>query len=70
MSELDGKKCTVDSAFGKVNKAFLIKSSQYYLAASEDTEKDVWNNLRMNIDVTSIRQSVEWRMRALQYLLP
>ncbi len=35
-----GGKCTVDSAFGKVNRLFLIKSSQEYLISTMPTRQE------------------------------
>ena len=57
-------KCTVDSAFSTKNHNFLIKSSQ----------ADPVSNDRMafvvNQEATSMRQSAEWGMRALQASFP
>ena len=44
--ELYEAMCTVNSAFGKVNRAFLIKSSQDYLTASGNTEEDVCGKVK------------------------
>ena len=35
-----GRKCRVDSAFGKVNRPFLIKSSQDYLVSTMPTRQE------------------------------
>ena len=57
-------KCTVDSAFAKRRFPFLIKSSQ------SDPTTDDPNDLIINHEATSMRQSAEWGMRALQSSFP
>jgi len=54
-----GGKCTVDSAFSRKNHPYLIKSSQEFAA-----------NVQWNAEATSMRQSAEWGMRALQASFP
>ena len=58
----NGGKCVVDSAFARSRNAFLIKSSQ---TAPVDMEDAI-----MNREATSMRQSSEWGMRALQSSFP
>ena len=54
-----GGKCTVDSAFSRKNHPYLIKSSQEFAA-----------NVQLNAEATSMRQSAEWGMQALQMSFP
>jgi hypothetical protein len=63
----DGK-CTVDSAFGKVNQPFLIKSSQDYLVSTMPTRQEQRLDLQRKRQATSMRQVAEWGMRTLQSL--
>ena len=63
-----GGKCTVDSAFSNRNNDFLIKSAQTTLAG--DTPDEFAYNVRLNAEATSMRQSAEWGMRALQASFP
>ena len=58
-----GGMCTVDSAFAKGNYPFLIKSSQ-----QEDPNDR--EELLINREATSMRQSAEWGMRSLQASFP
>ena len=46
--ELYGVKCTAASTFGKVNRAFLFKSSQNYLTASGNKEEEVWKRCHLH----------------------
>ena len=61
-----GGRCVVDSAFAKGQFPFLIKSSQDYLGQS-DGDPVVLTRLRY---ATSMRQTSEWGMRALQGAFP
>ena len=56
--ERDGAQCTVNSAFGKVSREFLIKSSQDLIHIRDQYERNVAR------DATTMRQSAEWGMRA------
>ena len=60
-----GGKCTVDSAFGKVNRPFLIKSSQDYLVSTMSTRQEQRLDLQRKRQATSMRQATEWGMRSL-----
>jgi len=62
--ERDGVQCTIDSAFGKVTREFLIKSSQDLIHIHDQYERNVAR------DATSMRQSAEWGMRAFQSSMP
>ena len=60
----DGGQCTVDSAFGNVNREFPIKSSQELIHIQS------YRARRIARDATSMHQSVEWGMQAFQSLMP
>ena len=70
MYDETGGKCTVDSAFGKVNKPFLIKSSQDYLVSTMPTCEEQRLDLQRKRQATSMRQAAEWGMRAIQSSFP
>jgi hypothetical protein len=61
-----GGKCTIDSAFGKVNRPFLIKSSQDYLVSTMPTRHEQREDIQRKRQATSMRQAAEWGMRAIQ----
>jgi hypothetical protein len=65
-----GGKCTVDSAFGKVNRPFLIKSSQGYLISTMPTRQEQRLDLQCKQQVTSMRQAAEWGMHDIQTSFP
>jgi hypothetical protein len=65
-----GGKCTVDSAFGKVKWPFLIKSSQDYLVSTMPTRHEQREDIQRKRQATSMRQTVEWGMRAIQSSFP
>jgi hypothetical protein len=60
----NGAKYTGNSAFGNVNREYLIKLSQELILIKNDTEQ------RTTQDGTLIKQSAEWGMRAFQLLMP
>jgi hypothetical protein len=64
-----GAKCTADSAFSRVRAPYLIKSSQNVPIEHNDLH-EYGQLLRVNQDATSMRQSAEWGMRALQASFP
>ncbi len=64
MYERDGGKCTVDSAFGNINREFLIKSSQELIHIEDISERGIAS------DATSMWQSAEWGMRVFQSSMP
>ena len=70
MYDETGGKCTVDSAFGKVNRPFLIKSSQDYLVSTMPTREEQRLDLQRKRQATSMRQAAEWGMRAIQSSFP
>ena len=55
-----GGKCTVDSAFGKVNRPFLIKSSQDYLVSTMPTRHEQREDIQRKRQATLMRQAAEW----------
>ena len=57
-----GGKVTVDSAFARKNHAFLIKSSQTLPGTAEE--------IVVNEEATSMRQSAEWGMHTFQSSFP
>ena len=59
-----GGKCVVDSAFAAANRPYLIRSAQD-LTRAEDADERV----RMQ-ETTSLRQTPEWGMRAIQGAFP
>ena len=65
-----GGKYTVDSAFGKVNRPFLIKSLQDYLVLTMPTCQEQWLDLQRKRQATSMRQAAEWGMPAIQSSFP
>ena len=65
-----GGKSTVDSAFGKVNRPFLIKSSHDYLVSTMPTRQEQRFDLQRKQQATSMRQAAEWGMRAIQSSFP
>ena len=65
-----GGKCTVDSAFGKVNRPFLIQSSQDYLMSTMPTRHEQRVDIQRKRQATSMRQATEWEMRAIQSSFP
>ena len=60
----DGGQCTIDSAFGNVNREFLINSSQELIHTQSYRAQSIAR------DATSMRQSAEWGMRAFQSSMP
>jgi hypothetical protein len=62
--EKNGGRCCMDSAFASLGNPSVIKSSENVCNASNPKEM-----LEM-IQATSVRQSAEWGMRALQSSFP
>ena len=56
--------CVVDSAFASLHVPYLIKSGQDIHDAKDS------NELRVNVQATSLRQAAEWGMRAIQSSMP
>jgi hypothetical protein len=69
--DMSGAKCTVDSAFnGKMNAAYLLKSSQNDLVAANGTSEQMSLEIRQKLACTSMRQSAEWGMRGMRSSFP
>ncbi len=68
--ETTGGKCRVDSAFGNIEREFLLKSGQDLLGLSAPTphEQNLEHQLRRQ--TTSARQTAEWGMLLLQTSFP
>jgi hypothetical protein len=64
------RKCTIDSAFGKVNRPFLIKSLQDYLVSTMATHKEQRLDIQRKQQATLMRQAAEWGMRTIQSSFP
>ena len=60
----------VDSAFRMKNCPYIIKSSQENFVGNGDNEEEVRLDIRRKRQATSMRQSSEWGMRALQSSFP
>jgi len=60
----DGGQCTVDSAFGNVNREFSIKSSQELINIRSYCARSTAR------DATLMHQSAEWGMRVFQSSMP
>jgi len=67
-----GFKFVIDSAFCTAQFPFLIKSSQDYLTADDNlvTLEEQLEDLHIKREATSMRQSAEWGMRAVQASFP
>ena len=67
-----GLKFVIDSAFSTANINFLIKSSQDYLTADDglDTYEEQVDNIAVKRAATSMRQSAEWGVGAVQSSFP
>jgi hypothetical protein len=67
-----GLKFVIDSAFCTINIPFLIKSSQDDLTAGDEmlTLDDQLADIAKRREATSMRQSAEWGMRAVQSSFP
>ena len=68
--EKHGGKCTVDSAFGGVQRPYLIKSSQDDLFSDLPTQQERNEDVQRKRQATSMRQAAEWGMRMLQGSFP
>jgi hypothetical protein len=65
-----GGKCTVDSAFGKVNRPFLIKLSQDVFVSSALTHEEQRLEIMQKRQATSMRQAAKWGMHGIQSSFP
>ena len=70
MYDQHGVVCTADSAFAsKTNKPFILKSSQQHPVEGADLA-DYRQQVAIFEEATSMRQSAEWGMRAVQSSFP
>jgi hypothetical protein len=65
-----GGKCMVDFAFGKVNRPFLIKSSQDYFVSSAPSCQEQRLDIQRKRQEKSMRQAAEWGMRSFHSSFP
>jgi len=65
---LCGGRCAVDSAFSMKRYPFLVKSSDKNPFA--ENSQDFLRRVEINAEVTSMRQSAEWGMHAIQSSFP
>ena len=68
--ETTGAITCVDSAFRMRNAPYIIKSSQENRIGDGDTDEAVRRDILRKRQATSMRQSAEWGMRALQSSFP
>lgn len=62
---MHGGKCTADSAFNGCVYSFLVKSSQDPLTTEGSNHEEILQNVRVQLEATSMHQAAEWGMRAL-----
>jgi hypothetical protein len=68
--ETTGGKCCVDSAFGNMDRNFLLKSGQDLLGSSAPTRNEQNLEHQLRRQTTSARQTAEWGMLSLQTSFP
>ncbi len=61
-----GVHCAVDTGFGKIAKAFMLKSVQDNLSSNKKMRKEARDDVRVKRAATSMCQSTEWGMRGFQ----
>ncbi len=65
-----GGKCCVVSAFGRVKRSYLYKSSQDHLGSKAPTHWERKLDLQRKRQATSARQTAEWGMLTMQASFP
>ena len=65
-----GVRCTVDSAFRVRDAPYLLKSSQNNITGDGATLEEIRHDIAIKRAATSVRQSSEWGMRAIQSSFP
>ncbi len=65
-----GVRCAVDSGFGKIDRDFMVKSTQDDLTSNKTTQQEAKLDVRMKRAATSMWQSAEWGMRGFQASFP
>jgi len=68
--ERTGGKCCVDSAFGNLERAYLLKSGQDLLGSSAPTRHEQSREHQLRRQTTSARQTAEWGMLTIQASFP
>ena len=68
--ETTGGKCCVDSAFGNIERDFLLKSGQDILGSSAPTRHEQNREHQLRRQTTSARQTAEWGMLSIQASFP
>jgi hypothetical protein len=67
---MTGTKCCVESAFGKVDRTYLYKSSQVILASNALTLQERILDLQRKRQAILARLTAEWGMLAMQTSFP
>ncbi len=62
--------CVVDSAFGKIEHNFMIKSSQDCMSFDKPSRPEKKRYIRKKSAAISMQQTAEWGMHGLQALFP
>ncbi len=62
--------CVMDSAFGKIERDFIIKSSQDYMSSDKLSRQEQKRDIKEKRAATSMRQTAEWGMHGLQASFP
>ena len=68
--EVTGGKCCVDSAFGNLERDYLLKSGQDLLGSSAPTRHEQNLEHQLRRQTTSARQTAEWGMLTIQASFP
>ncbi len=68
--ETTGGKCCVDSAFGNLERDYLLKSGQDLLGSSAPTRHEQNLEHQLKRQTTSARQTAEWGMLTIQASFP
>lgn len=68
--ERTGGKCCVDSAFGNLERDYLLKSGQDLLGSSAPTRREQSREHQLRRQTTSARQTAEWGMLTIQASFP
>ncbi len=63
-------RCVMDSAFGKIECQFIIKSSQDYMSSNQLSRSEQLRDIQEKKAATSMQQTAEWGMRGLQASFP
>jgi hypothetical protein len=69
-NKYDDAKCTADLVFHEKKYKCIITSSQDPLTAQGETRAEVEQNVRIQLEVTSLCQAAKWGTRAIQSFFP